>query len=72
MRHVNSGMCVEFGPVEKAVKGFLVFFIQDSTKPLPPFPLLFQNKTEGHDCLRVPIFRMALLFFRCGHSPSIV
>jgi hypothetical protein len=43
-------MGVEFGPVKKAIKGFLVFFVQTLAKPFPPFTLLFQNITEWHNC----------------------
>jgi hypothetical protein len=50
MRHVNGGMGMEFGPVEKAIEGFLVFFVQTSAKPFPSFTLRFQNITEGHSC----------------------
>ncbi len=38
---------MEFGPVEKAIEGFLVFFVQTSAKPFPSFTLRFQNITEG-------------------------
>jgi hypothetical protein len=50
MGHVNSGRGMEFGSVEKAIKGFLVFFAQTFSKLFPPSMFRFQNKTERHDC----------------------
>ncbi len=35
MGHVNGGVCVAFGPVEEAVKGFLVFLAQALAKISP-------------------------------------
>jgi hypothetical protein len=49
MRHVDCGRCMEFGPVEKAVKSFLVFFAQTFAEFFPPSPLRFQNLTERHN-----------------------
>jgi hypothetical protein len=43
MGHINSGTGMEFSPVEKAIKGLLVFFAQSPPKPFPPFTLGFQN-----------------------------
>jgi hypothetical protein len=40
---------MEFGPVEKAIEGSLVFFAQTLAKFFPPSALLFQNKTERHN-----------------------
>jgi hypothetical protein len=49
MRHVDCGRGVEFGPVKKAVKRFLVFFAQTFAELFPPSPLRFQNMTERHN-----------------------
>jgi hypothetical protein len=51
MRHVNGGRCMEFGPVEEAIEGFLVFFAQNFAKFFPPSALFLQNMTERHDCV---------------------
>jgi hypothetical protein len=48
--HVNSSMGMEFGPVEKAIEGLLVFFAQSPSKGFPPFPFGFQNMPEGDNC----------------------
>ncbi len=48
--HVDSGVGVEFGPVEEAVKGLLVLFAQMFAESFPVSPLLFQNKTVRHYC----------------------
>ncbi len=50
MAHVDCGRGMEFGPVEKAVKGLLVFLGQRTAKPSQSFTLFLQHKTKRHDC----------------------
>jgi hypothetical protein len=40
---------MEFGSVEKTVKGLLVLFVQTFAKLPPPAMLLFHNETERHN-----------------------
>jgi hypothetical protein len=50
MSHINCGMGMEFGPVEKTIKGLPVFFAQSPPKGFPPFTFGFQNMAERYNC----------------------
>jgi hypothetical protein len=50
MCFVNASSGMEFGPVEKAIEGFLVFFAQTFAELFPLSMFLIQKMTERHNC----------------------